>query len=200
MPPFEQPEYNSEKFKDLTAEGQIIENVQFRDCAFSNCSFCEATFSQCGFERCTFKHCDLSLVRLPMSFFQDVVFSSCRLMGINWFSADWSKHSLLKVRHVDFEDCLLDHSVFIGLDLKETKFTHCTARHLDFEGADLTGADFSEADLEMTRFSGCNLTETNFVHAQNYQINAAENNLHQARFSLPEAVALLYSLDIIIDE
>jgi uncharacterized protein YjbI with pentapeptide repeats len=74
------------------------------------------------------------------------------------------------------------------------------ARHLDFEGADLTRADFAEADLEMTRFSHCDLTEANFVRASNYQINAAENTLHQARFSLPEAVNLLYSLDIVVED
>jgi hypothetical protein len=52
----------------------------------------------------------------------------------------------------------------------------------------------------MSRFVGCDLSEANFVSAQNYQINAAENTLHQARFALPEAVALLYSLDIILEE
>jgi uncharacterized protein YjbI with pentapeptide repeats len=144
--------------------------------------------------------CDLSLSKFPLARLTNVTFRKSRLLGINWCTADWAKHSLLKVRPFNFEDCLLDHSVFIGLSLKEVKFVRCMARHLDFEGADLTRADFTEADLEMTRFSHCDLTEANFVRASNYRINAAENTLHQARFSLPEAVNLLYSLDIVVED
>ena len=121
-------------------------------------------------------------------------------MGINWCEADWEMQSLLYTKHVDFEGCLLDHSLFIDMDLTETHFVKCKGRHLDFEGADLTRADFREADLEGARFLRCDLTESNFVRAENYHINAAENTLHKTRFSLPEAIALLHSLDIILEE
>ena len=121
-------------------------------------------------------------------------------MGINWCLADWGGRSLLKFHRLDFEACLLDHGVLIGLDLQETRFTRCKARHMDFEGANLSKADFSGADLTGTRFMGCDLSEANFVGAENYQIDAAHNTLHKTRFSLPEAVALLHSLDIILEE
>lgn len=197
---FDHPTYTSAKFKDLEGHGEFVKATQFLDCTFSGCDLGEATFSHCRFENCTFSNCDLSLSKLPLTHFKSVSFNNCRLMGINWCNANWDQRSLLAFKHVDFKGCLLDHSIFIGLNLEGTLFTRCTARHLDFEGATLTGADFSETDLEMTRFSHCDLTEANFVRAQNYQINAAETTLHQARFSLPEAVALLYSLDIVIED
>lgn len=101
---------------------------------------------------------------------------------------------------MDFEGCRLDHGTFISLDLKGTSFIRAKARHLDFESADLTKANFSDADLEGARFVSCDLTEANFVGAENYQIDAAQNTLHKTRFSLPEAVALLHSLDIVLED
>ncbi len=149
---------------------------------------------------CTFDKCDLSLTKWPYSHLSQVQFTDCRLMGINWSDADRMMKSLLHTHPMDFKKCLLDHSVFIGMKLKGTSFKDCKARHLDFEGADLTEADFHGADLEMSRFVGCDLTKANFVGAENYQINAAENTLHKTKFSLPEAIALLHSLDIILED
>jgi len=126
--------------------------------------------------------------------------SGCRLVGVNWCDADWEKGSLLTTRRTDFEDCLLDHTLFIGLDLKETGFRGCRARGADFEGADLTRANFNGADLEGARFVGCDLTEADFTSAQGYAINASHNTLHKTKFSLPEALSLLHSLDIILED
>jgi len=36
--------------------------------------------------------------------------------------------------------------------------------------------------------------------ARNYQIDPSQNKVHKARFSLPEAMSLLYSMDIDLDE
>ncbi len=143
---------------------------------------------------------DLSLVKLPKTQFKQVTFNTCRLMGVNWSAANWEKKSLLEFTHVSFKDCLLDHAIFIGLNLKSTTFTGCRAHSLDFEGANLTRANFHNADLEASRFVQCDLTEANFTGATNYQINASENTLHETRFSLPEAIALLHGLDIILED
>lgn len=198
--PFPQPHYTSQKFQDIIVHTEIFEAVQFQDCAFTGCDLSECTFKNCQFEACTFTSCDLSLAKLPLTQFKSVTFKDCRLMGINWCNAYWGQKSLLLGKHVDFSGCLLDHSIFIGLNLTDTSFKRCKARHLDFESANLTRADFSGADLEITRFIHCDLTDATFVGASNYQINAAENTLHQTHFSLPEAVALLHSLDIVLEE
>ena len=122
------------------------------------------------------------------------------MIGINWCQTDWELQSLLTKKRVNFDECLLDHSRFIGLDLSETKFINCKARQMDFEGANLENADFSGADLEGTRFINCDLSRANFSNALNYAINAGQNKLHKTHFSLPEAVSLLHSLDIILEE
>lgn len=191
---------NDEKIKDLDLSGETLESLEFTGCSFQNCKFIESTFSSLRFEDCTFNHCDLSLVKLPKTQFKQVTFNTCRLMGVNWSAANWEKKSLLEFTHVSFKDCLLDHAIFIGLNLKSTTFTGCRAHSLDFEGANLTRANFHNADLEGSRFVQCDLTEANFTGATNYQINASENTLHETRFSLPEAIALLHGLDIILED
>lgn len=189
-----------QKFKDLDLSGQALDSLEFNGCNFQDCKFNEGTFDNLRFEDCTFTHCDLSLVKLPQTQFKRVTFTSCRLMGVNWAAANWEKKSLLEYHQVDFQDCLLDHSVFIGMNLKSTSFYGCRARSLDFESANLTGANFQNADLEGTRFVQSDLTKADFTGAANYQINASLNTLHQTRFSLPEAIALLHGLDIILED
>jgi len=188
------------KFKNLDISSEVIEGVSFKNCTFNESKFSEASFTNCGFTNCALINCDLSLVKLHQTHFRDSFFDHCRMLGINWCQADWESRSLLSKKHVDFEKCLLDHSLFIGLDLTKTKFIDCKARQMDFEGANLSQVDFSGADLEGTRFINCDLSQANFTNAVNYTINAGYNKLHKTRFSLPEAIALLHSLDIILEE
>lgn len=47
-----------------------------------------------------------------------------------------------------------------------------------------------------TLFSNTNLTEADLSAARNYHITPGQNVLKRAKFSLPEAMSLLYSLDI----
>ena len=122
------------------------------------------------------------------------------MMGINWCQVDWEAHSLLAKKQIDFKGCLLDHCLFIGLDLGGTNFQDCKTRHVDFESADLSTANFKGADLEGARFINCDLSDANFTGAVNYAINAGQNKLHKTRFSLPEALSLLHCLDIILKE
>ena len=41
-----------------------------------------------------------------------------------------------------------------------------------------------------------NLTNTNFAGAKNYTLNVADNKAKGTKFSLPEAMRLLYHMDI----
>ena len=197
---FNEPKIFDEEFMNLDQPSDIFEGVIFNDCTFLDCNFNDASFKDCGFDGCQFIHCDLSLVKLAQTFFKNTTFRHCRMMGINWCQADWIKQSLLLKKRIGFDDCLIDHSLFIGLDLQETTFMNCKARQVDFEGANLAGADFSSTDLEGARFVHCDLSRANFTSALNYTINAGQNKLHETRFSLPEAIYLLHSLDIILEE
>jgi fluoroquinolone resistance protein len=55
-------------------------------------------------------------------------------------------------------------------------------------------------DFSNSRFQHTNLTEADFTGATNYAIAASLNTLKKTKFSLPEAMSLLYSLDIILTE
>ena len=197
---FKEKKYVQKTFKDPLPPETHVQNINFQDCRFNGCHWSECKLEKCSFERCTFSNCNLSLIKLPDTTFKNVIFEDSRLMGINWCDANWSKNSFLWVKHIDFIRCLLDHSLYIGLDLSETSFQNCRAHHLDFEGANLTQANFSGADLLQSHFINCDLTEADFTQAVNYAINAAHNILHKTRFSMPEAISLLYGLDIILEE
>lgn len=200
MTAFDLPAYTEETFKNVNAASARIEGIAFHDCTFLESNFNESVLQECGFENCAFQSCDLCLVRFPHTRFKGTEFKDCRLLGVNWCNADWETGSLLAPKRVDFDTCLLDHSLFIGLDLTETRFKDSRLHGADFEGADLTRANFHGADLDVARFSGCDLSEADFRGAQGYAINAAHNTLHKTRFSLPEAVSLLHSLDIVLEE
>lgn len=99
---------------------------------------------------------------------------------------------------IDFNDCSLNYSTFFGLKLNGIRITHCIAREVDFGEADLTRAVFDGTDLAGSLFMHTNLTEADFTKASNYSISAKHNQLMKTKFSLPEAMSLLYGLDIIL--
>ena len=50
-----------------------------------------------------------------------------------------------------------------------------------------------------TLFHNCDLSRSDFSGALNYSIDVRTNQVKQAKFSLPEAIALLQALDIRIE-
>jgi fluoroquinolone resistance protein len=134
----------------------------------------------------------LSNARVRGARFRDVVFRSCKLLGIPWIQAD-------DLINPDFEDCKLDFSNFAALKLKKTRFFRCGLRDVDFSQAELTESDFREADFLNARFSGSNLVKCDFRGSLNYVISPVENKVKGARFSMPEALGLLSGFGIVLD-
>jgi uncharacterized protein YjbI with pentapeptide repeats len=77
--------------------------------------------------------------------------------------------------------------------------TDCEVKDADFAEADLSNGDFKNTDFEKTRFFKTNLSGADFKGARNYSIDARNNTLKKTRFSYPEVLTLLNSLDIIIE-
>ena len=75
----------------------------------------------------------------------------------------------------------------------------CEAKEIDFIETDLSDGDFKNTDFEKSLFFKANLTDADFRGASNYSIDIKTNILKRTRFSLPEALSLLESLDIIIE-
>ncbi|MDT8381505.1 MAG: pentapeptide repeat-containing protein [Brevefilum sp.] len=200
MQNFSNTNIQDEYFSNLDFALQSIEKLMLTNCTFRGCHLTETILTACLIENCRFINCDLSLMKIPQTHFHETSFKDCRMLGINWCMADWEARSLITKKRVGFENCLLDHSIFSGLDLSETQFIKCKAHHLDFEGANLTKAVFRQSDLEGTLFLKCDLSEADFYGAVNYSIDASQNKLHKTRFSLPEAVSLLHALDILLED
>jgi uncharacterized protein YjbI with pentapeptide repeats len=71
---------------------------------------------------------------------------------------------------------------------------------VNFNEADLTRGVFTRTDFLNSVFSSTNLTQADFRKAFNYGIDFNFNILKKAQFSLPEAMSLLTSLDIILKD
>lgn len=193
-----QKDYSDDVFRNLKLEQAEIEASDFYDCTFSGCSFVESIFRHCRFVGCLFDQCDLSLVQLPETVFSGARFDQSRIIGVNWTHADWSTTRLGKP--MEFLSCTINHSTFIGLTLTDIRIEECKAADCDFREADLSRASFMGTDLSESLFSETNLTGADFRGARNYHIPPGQNTLRKARFSMPEAMALLYSLDIELTE
>ena len=73
--------------------------------------------------------------------------------------------------------------------------TMCCAR-CGLPGSESGGREFFWTDLSESLFGETDLTGADFREVRNYRIDPRRNTLAGARFSLPEALALLYALDI----
>ncbi len=197
-PIINEQEYYGNRFENIHTElGEILKS-RFTDCTFVRCSFGSVALVNCRFDNCTFKECDLSLAQLFGSSFPSTVFENSKIIGIDWTQSNWSNIGLSHLS--GFFDCILSHSTFIGLDLKGIQIKHCIANEVDFRDANLSKAKFQGTDLARSLFGNTNLTEAYLSQARNYDIDIYNNIVKQAKFSLPEAIALLYSMDIVMNE
>ena len=190
--------YHDQRFRDLDLERSRLVESEFHDCHFEACSFSETVFQGCRFVECVFEECDLSLAQMPGTAFSASRFADSRVIGVDWTQADWSGVSL--GQPIGFERCALSHSTFIGLNLPGLQIKECVAADVDFREADLSKADFSGSDLNQSLFINTNLSKADLSTARNYSIAPEQNLLKGARFALPEAMSLLFSMDIVLVE
>ena len=190
--------YTDQVFKDLHLDAIQIISSEFLDCVFSDCSFAESVFQKCRFVNCAFQGCDLSLAKVPESIFSTTRFEDSKIIGVNWAQAYWPISGLGKP--ISFIKSAISHCTFIGLSLKGIQVKDCVAVDVDFREADLSQADFTGTDLSESMFSSTNLSEADLSRACNYLIDPGQNVLKGAKFSMPEAMSLLYNMDIILTD
>lgn len=189
--------YEDQTFKGMVLENDEVREITFQDCTFENCSFKETTVRSCKFSHCSFKNCDLSLMKVDGSTFKDTNFEDSKVIGVNWVKASWGRKEIVHlIQTIDFRRCVLNYSTFMGLDLEKMTLRKCIARDVDFSEANLKGADCRFTDFENSQFRHTDLSGVDFCGATNYFIQPHLNTIKQARFSLPEAMSLLYNLDI----
>jgi fluoroquinolone resistance protein len=184
-------------FKNVRWDGRELARITFEDCRFNGCSFKETAFLSCRFQNCVFEKCDLSLAKVDKSIFTHTRFEDSKLIGVEWVNASWAKKEIQRLlQSIDFTRCVLNYSTFMGLTLEKMVLKKCTAKEVDFTNADLRQADCTFTDFENSPFIHTDLSEADLRGATHYMINPLVNTLKKAKFSLPEAMALLYSLEI----
>jgi len=191
-------DYAGELFRKVRLERGELAGSQFHDCTFEACSFAETSFESCRFVGCLFRDCDLSLAQIRDCSFTTARFEQSKLVGVDWTRASWPEVRLGEP--LSFTACALSHSTFIGLNLQGVSFRGCVAVNVDFREADLSAANFARTDLLDSLFQATNLTGADLSRARNYRIDPSQNRIEKARFSLPEAMSLLYSMDIVLVE
>jgi len=192
------PQFTDIKFKDEHIENSRLVSKTFLNCTFEECSYKETEFISCRFVDCYFHNCDLSMIRVEDSRFSDIHIRYSKVIGVNWALANWST-GLLE-GSLSFLNCALNYSTFLGVPLPGVKIIDCVATDVDFRECNLTKADFTGTDLSESLFHRTDLTEANLRDAYNYQIDPRNNIVTRTRFSLPEAMSLLYSMDINLED
>lgn len=206
-----QKRYEGQTFEGLACDSSEVRAREFTECTFDKCKFQETIFKDCRFVDCTFVKCHLVLVQVGGCYFKATQFKDSNIIGVNWTASKIAKvedagqkgERVVRVgflKPIDFFNCVLSHSVFIGLQLRKINMEKCIAKDVDFTGVDLTKGNFQHTDFSDSRFSNTNLTEADFRKAKNYAIDAGYNKLKKTKFELPEAMALLRGLDIILEE
>jgi fluoroquinolone resistance protein len=188
--------YANEVFKEVQLAHTEVVSSEFYDCVFSHSTFAESVFRGCRFINCVFRDCDLSLVKVAESRFASTRFENSRVIGVNWTEAHWPKAGV--ANPLSFSKCAISHSTFIGLSLQSMELRDCVASDVDFREADLSLADFGATDLSGSLFSKTNLSGADLSRALNYSIDPGQNALKRAKFSLPEAMSLLHTMDIVL--
>lgn len=192
--PWTDQHYDETTFEDIQANDATLDGIRFHDCRFVRCQFSEATLTRCRFSDVEFRECNLSLALLTDSRFDGCRFVDCKMVGIDWTRAHWPR--IRTSRALAFHRCVLNDSSFFGLDLREYVLTECRAVDVDFTEANCETINFEGSDLRDSVFARTRLVGANFLRAEGYRIDIFNNDIRRAHFSLPEAMALLDSLDI----
>ena len=189
---FSESAYYEEEFSKLSFEKESIKSRRFEECGFNSCIFVDCRFEKCRFINCRFNDCVLSAIIPLDSRFIDVIFTRSKVIGFDWTKAQ-------KIQGLVFDGCQIDYSNFRLLRIPKIKMANCEAREVEFIETDLSGGDFRNTDFKGSRFIRADLSEADFRGAKNYFIDVKNNTLRKTRFSLPEALVLLDSLDIVIE-
>jgi uncharacterized protein YjbI with pentapeptide repeats len=166
---------------------------EYEGCSFVNCNFSESDLSGVQFEDCLFTDCNLSLAKLTKTAFRKVTFAGCKMLGLQFQSCNPFNFSFM------CDGCMLNHSSFYQMKLKQTTFKNTQLCEVDFGMCDLTGSIFDRCDLAGAMFEDSILEKVDFRTAFHYSIDPIANRIKKARFSLSGIAGLLDRYDIEIE-
>lgn len=189
--------FDNEKFENLKLEEKTFERNEFIDCEFINCTFDTCKINFCKFNGCRFVKCTVISLKSEYSTAQFTEFENCNLIGVNWNKLLPSKRFAEPIKSL--QNCRLKYNYFTRMNLTHFDFSDIEITDSMFSECTLTESSFKNCILNKTEFFQCDLKKADFRDASGYQIDVMTNKLKGARFSFPEVVNLLNSLELKID-
>jgi uncharacterized protein YjbI with pentapeptide repeats len=187
-----------QKFENLSYKNETLENIEYDDCVFEKCQFTEVKMIGCIFNQCEFRDCEFKLIKFDYCRMQNATFYNTLLMGINWDELQAGGAKSFPVE--TFNNCVLKFNNFIQAFLAKFDFSTCSIMDCFFLECSMNKVNSRNVIFKETNFTECNLSESDFRGATNYSIDILTNNIKKAKFSFPEVIALLDSLDISIEK
>lgn len=189
--------YEGEIIRDKKYQGETIEQCRFTDCEFENCVFEECKIVSCTFVNCRFYNCAIISLRAAYSEVKNSKFKTCDLIGVHW---DQLRPQGRYGASIDrLENCCIKYNTFLEMSFVKFDFSGNVIQECLFEKCNLSESNFRDCRLEASQIYGCDLRKADFRGARGYAIDIASNKLKQAKFSYPDVLSLLDSLDIKID-
>ncbi|MCI8992438.1 MAG: pentapeptide repeat-containing protein [Eubacterium sp.] len=190
--------YEEQVIKDRKYQNITKEQYQFIDCTFENCSFEDCKITGCVFVNCKFYNCNIISLTSKHSEIKNAAFHKCNLIGLHCWNellpVGKYAHSIDKL-----ENCHLKYNSFIEMSFRKFDFSSNMIQESIFEKCDLQESNFMDCRLEATQFFRCDIRNADFRDAKGYAIDILTNKIKQAKFSYPEVMSLLTSLEIEID-
>lgn len=189
--------YCNKTFTQITKEREIIADCEFTDCVFEKCRFTDCSFVNCTFCECKFFECSFVNPKTEEVSMLFAAFIKCTLVSVHW--------KVLQKGSVSFpiqklDKCYLKYNDFENMNFKKFDFLQSNIIDSVFVNCNLTESNFANCDLKNTEFTECDLRKSDFRKASGYNIDLTRNRIKGAKFSYPEAMNLLNSLEIIIEK
>ena len=183
---------NDKTFNKIDFSKNPLAIGEYDSCTFINCNFTETHLATFNFIDCEFEACNLSMVSLKNTILNNVIFSNCKMLGVDFSICNPFSFT------INCKDYSLNMSSFYTMNLKGSKFDSCVLHKVDFIETNLSKLNFKQCDLKNAIFERSILEETNFYTAINYTIDLEKNKVANAKFSKNGILGLLkkYPIEI----
>lgn len=186
--------YEGERFEKLSFFGETFTDCKFVDCDFIGCTFESLKLTNCYFWECRFETCNASGLDFENCEVKFLELAESTFIGINWglLAPTGTVGSALD----RIKDCRLKYNTFSLMSFKRFDFSGCALSGSTFAECNLAEAVFKDCDLSDAEFYKCDLKKADFRGARGYRIDLLSCPMKGARFSYPEVMRLLDSLEI----
>lgn len=165
---------------------------EFENCTFDGIVFEQFNLSHYKFIDCVFNESNLSNCNFKSAVFRNAKFLGCKLVGINWTL-------LSNFGQLYFKDCILNYSVFQGMNLSKSKFLNCQLEETEFEEANLAESDFTSSCLLGSNFNRANLKSADFRKCTQLTIDLSQANIKGAKMNVDLAIELILQTGVIVE-